>query len=308
MAAFVASSAIPALATSAHADAEGTTADSIQVTEAAILAAIGPGTVDATPLLNQTTNASSQRSTNGGEPLADGVEIASETTGQRISIDLPSDAGQFVETASDGLLVQSEPESDATLAVRHLSDGDTQLLSVLETADAPREYAYAFDLADDDQMELMEDGSVEIFGLDGNAYASIAPPWAKDANGASVPTWYELNGTVVVQHVDPSETAVYPIVADPEVSWGWVSGTVYFNRSETRNMRDAAQVTAFAGAPCLGLAWTGVALGVCVAFAISVFSIAIAATRAYEEGGCVKVKYPVPIAGRAQGFGERGCY
>lgn len=57
--------------------------------------------------------------------------------------------------------------------------------------------------------------------------AMIAPPWAKDANGASLPTWYEVDstGTRLTQHVNTAGAA-YPIAADPRLTFGW---GVYFN-------------------------------------------------------------------------------
>ena len=41
-------------------------------------------------------------------------------------------------------------------------------------------------------------------------------PWARDANGAEVPTHYEITGTTLTQIIDHRmEPYAYPIVADP---------------------------------------------------------------------------------------------
>jgi hypothetical protein len=78
--------------------------------------------------------------------------------------------------------------------------------------------------------ELQADGSVVLASEASPGVrltAEIAPPWAKDAHGRSLPTWYALDssGRVLTQHVD-TEGATYPIAADPRLTFGW---GVYLN-------------------------------------------------------------------------------
>ena len=40
-------------------------------------------------------------------------------------------------------------------------------------------------------------------------------PWAFDATGAAVTTWFEIDGTSIVQHVAHDSSVTYPVVADP---------------------------------------------------------------------------------------------
>jgi hypothetical protein len=54
---------------------------------------------------------------------------------------------------------------------------------------------------------------------------ALEKPWAVDAAGKSLPTWYELDGDRVVQHVD-LKGARFPVVADPRLTYGW---GVYLN-------------------------------------------------------------------------------
>ncbi|MFV0463168.1 MAG: hypothetical protein ACK5MP_08255, partial [Nostocoides sp.] len=49
----------------------------------------------------------------------------------------------------------------------------------------------------------------------GDLAGTIAPPWAVDSNGVSVPTEYIISGNTVVQRVYPSVSTAYPVVADP---------------------------------------------------------------------------------------------
>jgi hypothetical protein len=58
------------------------------------------------------------------------------------------------------------------------------------------------------------DGGAEVVGSDGVVVTSVAPPWAVDANGASVSTRYRIEGTALVQVID-HHGAACPVVGDP---------------------------------------------------------------------------------------------
>ena len=74
-------------------------------------------------------------------------------------------------------------------------------------------------------MGVEPDGAVLAFGPDGQVVARLAPPWARDADGRSVPTHFELDGLTVVQIVEHRGGGfAYGIVADPwwnPFSWDW---------------------------------------------------------------------------------------
>lgn len=54
----------------------------------------------------------------------------------------------------------------------------------------------------------------------------VEPAWAKDANGNSVETSYEISGSTLIQQIKFDETSVFPIVADPQY------GGYYFTQSK----------------------------------------------------------------------------
>ena len=53
--------------------------------------------------------------------------------------------------------------------------------------------------------------------------ATIAAPWATDANGKQVATYYQINGTGITQVIETNASTTYPVTADP--SWVWWAGT-----------------------------------------------------------------------------------
>lgn len=64
-------------------------------------------------------------------------------------------------------------------------------------------------------MELLKNGAVLITDSTGSFMGVIAPPWAKDATGKSLPTNYEIAGSTVTQVVEHTSATEYPVVADP---------------------------------------------------------------------------------------------
>ncbi|GEE01506.1 hypothetical protein nbrc107696_19520 [Gordonia spumicola] len=86
------------------------------------------------------------------------------------------------------------------------------------------------DVPDGGHTTVNPDGSATVYDKDGNAIGQVARPWAFDSAGRPQKTWYAVdeNGDLV-QHVEPAENALYPILADPalvpaapgsEIPWG----------------------------------------------------------------------------------------
>ncbi|MYY84854.1 MULTISPECIES: hypothetical protein [unclassified Streptomyces] len=58
-------------------------------------------------------------------------------------------------------------------------------------------------------------------GDDTATHGVIDTPWATDANGNAVPTAYRIGGGMLVQTVDFDSKTAFPVVAGPEISFGW---------------------------------------------------------------------------------------
>ena len=66
-------------------------------------------------------------------------------------------------------------------------------------------------------------------------------PWAVDANGNAVPTTYSVSGDTITQTTDLTGVTAFPVVVDPEVTYGQVI-YVYFDTTEVA-------IAAFVAAP-----------------------------------------------------------
>ena len=151
-----------------------------------------------------------------------GVEISTQS-GQSIqidsalgslSVDLP-----FSKSASDGHLVtkgvlifDNRNGSSSVPVIKN--DGSLQLTTIIQNGSAPTNFDYQFNTLGD--VKIIKCGNALLLLRNGKFAGAVAPAWAKDANGKSVPTHYMVNGrtvTQVVEHTGGNFT--YPIVADP---------------------------------------------------------------------------------------------
>ncbi|MFT4085737.1 MAG: hypothetical protein QM658_01050 [Gordonia sp. (in: high G+C Gram-positive bacteria)] len=76
--------------------------------------------------------------------------------------------------------------------------------------------------------EVNDDGSATVYDRDSDPVRRVARPWAFDSAGRPQKTWYEVgdNGDLI-QHVEPAENALYPILADPtdeQIAAGAIGG------------------------------------------------------------------------------------
>ena len=66
------------------------------------------------------------------------------------------------------------------------------------------------------KLKLNADGSVAAYDAAGTLNGGFPAPWARDGNGRSVPTHFEVQGTTLVQVIEHrSAVYQYGVTADP---------------------------------------------------------------------------------------------
>jgi hypothetical protein len=156
--------------------------------------------------------------------LGQGITIGSGDLQLRVN----TGSGQQSALAyTNGRTVYGQTEKSTSTVVQDHA-GATQILKVIDSASAPTQYAFHFDLADG--MRLLAGTQGVIIESHGDVVGYIDAPWAVDATGASVPTSYQVRGDTLIQTV-AHKGAAYPVVADPSIGFGryWY---VRYNRSE----------------------------------------------------------------------------
>lgn len=101
----------------------------------------------------------------------------------------------------------------------------TQALFRITDAESPILYQFNGSIPNGHTGHVQADGSVTIKDVSGNTTGIIAAPWAYDANGMAVPTYYNIDGSTLIQTVE-HHGAAYPVVADP-----WILVPYYIYRT-----------------------------------------------------------------------------
>jgi hypothetical protein len=185
--------------------------------------------------------------------IAEGEETLVLQGGGNLGVSLPlSSSADPVDVVEADTAIYRNRGDGYDVAVQATSYGARALLHISDPG-APTVYPFELDLAAGERLRMALDGGVDVVrDVAGVSVvrASIASPWAIDADGAEVRTWYELQGTTVVQHVDHAG-ARHPVVADPSVSIGWKL-YVTFSRSEASRIGALpVQYTKYLAAVCV---------------------------------------------------------
>jgi hypothetical protein len=132
----------------------------------------------------------------------------------------PGPVGALAAAAGGaGVLINRRRRDGAARADIDWGAGREQSLILLEGPESPREYRFAMDVPDGGQMVKNPDGSVDVLDADGTVVEHVKSPWAYDASGRAVPTYYEVDNDTgeLVQVVDPQRSTILPILADPYI-------------------------------------------------------------------------------------------
>ena len=177
----------------------------------AVLSGLASSSLDSSGVMKYASRSNGigiEISPRSGEPL----QIQSPLG--RLSVQLP-----FSKLASNSRLIASgivefDNNNGSSSVPVIKNDGSLQLTSIVQTENAPTRFDYQIKLDGPTKIVKYGDG---LLLFNGEKFAgAVAPAWAKDADGRSVPTHFEVNASTITQVVDhQSASFSYPIVADP---------------------------------------------------------------------------------------------
>lgn len=143
--------------------------------------------------------------------------------GQEIRVVIPntSESAQKAVLAGGTSVYPSRGMSASATIER--ADG-IQLLAYISGPQAPTSYTYKFVFSGTQRLDIRE-GVVVVRDASGISEFVIGTPWAVDAKGKRVSTFYEIRGSSLIQTVDhQSDPSIsYPVIVDPPLSAGNVA-------------------------------------------------------------------------------------
>jgi hypothetical protein len=139
-----------------------------------------------------------------------------------LSIDLPNaNAAGVAGQVAPGVVGYDAGNGSAN-AVQTTEDGGVRMLTIIDHPNAPTSYEYHVSVPGDNHIELLSTGGAVVLSGGGETVATVATPWAKDAEGAVVETYFTTDGHTLTQHVSHNVPGVaYPVVADPFWQTAW---------------------------------------------------------------------------------------
>ncbi|MEV6674360.1 hypothetical protein [Streptomyces sp. NPDC051162] len=293
-------------AAAAPAFADGTPADKAASAAAVVEKATGTG--DLAPSVNTTEAAAKAMvNTRAGEVTvtaprgAAGDVKATAADGSSLGLKLAGTKGVSGVKAGSGTVVYGEVSKSTDLAVQPTTDGGARTLVTLKDRSASNEQRFDLDLPQG--ARLIPDGNGG-FGVvkpaaDGASMTvgAIEAPWAKDANGKPVATDYKLDGNQLVQHIETNKDTAFPVVADPKITWGNVTGTAYFTKSETKN------IAIYGATAALSVGVLPPPLN--VLYRINAALVTAKAAEARSDDYCLKIKFAAGVF--VPGVYSNGC-
>lgn len=168
-----------------------------------------------------------------GDPSEQGVIVSNDTGeelliqdahgGSTVRIGLPVAEDVEPRVTEYGDVVFDATQEGAQVLVQELDVTNEPLLQAaaravftIESYDVDPLFAMDLDIPGAVEITQNDDGSVTFTNSNSDILAYIGAPWALDAAGESVATWYEIEDGKLYQYVDHlAREHVYPIVADP---------------------------------------------------------------------------------------------
>lgn len=196
-----------------------------------------------------------------------------------LAVTLPTGDLQDARVADDGAIVYRSDQGAHVVAT--LLDDGVRVHTVIASVNAQHSFTYR--APDGYVSTVFDDGSAAFVPADlqGGSFLAIDAPWATDANGTPVDTWYAADGDSLIQVVNDTADIVYPVVADPQIVVGWNGAAAYFNRAETQTIAQSGWTPGTAALACGALS---VSLGPAAAGIMAAACAAVSGVIVYQAG------------------------
>jgi len=111
-------------------------------------------------------------------------------------------------------VIYTSKNGNVNTVIESIDGGIRQIITVQSKEKAKEYYDFPIEMEEGDKIEIDKKGQGILKDKKENVKIVILKPWAKDANGKELKTWYTIYNTSLRQYIDLSN-AKFPVVADP---------------------------------------------------------------------------------------------
>jgi hypothetical protein len=164
---------------------------------------------------------------NGSIFATEAGRVHVDVNGTRLTMTIP-EAGSVVLERGVGAIMFGA-ESGVTTSIFANQGNAVTAITTIPGSTSPKTFSYVY--SGIDEIREAPDGGLSIW-KGGQNIGFFMLPWALDASGAEVPTYYEVDGLTLTQVVEHTEGDFeYPIAADPSYYLG--SNSLYWATMNT---------------------------------------------------------------------------
>jgi len=225
---------------------------------------------------------------------ADGVTLSGQD-GSQLTVQLPNAAqGSDAAAVANGVVAYAGTNGSAN-AVQATEHG-VRMLTVIDSPSAPTMYDYKVSVPNGGKIELDKTGGAVVRNVKGTVIATIAAPWATDATGKAVKTYFTTDGQTLTQYILHNVPGItYPVTADPWLSWGW-NLYVNFTWWETQTIEHYQEAGGFGWAlanyVCSKIPYAPAEVTCVVVTLYKTAQLAWAVRNASETNSCLQLAVP----------------
>lgn len=147
------------------------------------------------------------------EISAEENSVTLEKKGVGVTIGMPNVDSENIEMGMiDGQIVSTSDDLD--VVVQSIEGGVRQIIKI-DSKDSDKHYDFPVELPAGYYLAQDDFGNITIRNRRGSVLTYIPHPWARDADGNDIPTYYTIKGTVLRQYVEIEKATTFPVVADP---------------------------------------------------------------------------------------------
>jgi hypothetical protein len=133
--------------------------------------------------------------------------------GKQTVVGSPSEIDQIDPKINNGKIIYKSSDDTVDLTMESVEGGVRQVLHI-NNAEQPNRYKFPMDLPIGSKFVKNKDESVNVVDQNNKTTLYILTPWAVDANGKKLQTYYEVEDSQIIQYIN-FENAQFPITADP---------------------------------------------------------------------------------------------